>query len=156
MSSQTVSGCILGLPHFLETERCGPGHSDPKADTRRLQLGPAEFTGAHRLLPASLPEAPLASCRTWRCGVATQADLDPEVERVELRAPARGLKTGTQALGCRSKLCCELPDCLWVHTGSPALPGDLALWPWSFRSQSRHRKAPTGARWIHRSTQLAC
>ena len=37
----------------------------------------------------------------------------------ELRAPARGLRTGTQALGHRSKPCCELPDCLWVHTRSP-------------------------------------
>ena len=29
------------------------------------------------------PEAPLASCRTWTCGVAAQADLDLEVERSE-------------------------------------------------------------------------
>ena len=83
MSSQTASGCTPGLPHFLETEHCGPGCSDSKAGTRRLPLGPAGFTGAHRLLPAGHPEAPLASCRTWRCGVAAQADLDPKAERSE-------------------------------------------------------------------------
>ena len=46
------------------------------------------------LLPLAVPGEDL--------GVATQADLDPEAERVELRAPARGLRSGTQALGCRS------------------------------------------------------
>ena len=46
-SSQTVSGCTLGLLHFLETERCGPVRSDPKAGIRRLPLGPAGFTGAY-------------------------------------------------------------------------------------------------------------
>ena len=44
-------------------------------------LGPAGLTRAHWLLPAGRPEVPLASCRTWRCGVAAQADLDPEEER---------------------------------------------------------------------------
>ena len=73
-------------------------------------------------------------------------------KRGELRAPARGLRTGTQALGHRSKPCCELPDCLCVHTGSPTLPGNGVLWPRLFRSQSRHLEAPAGGRWIHQST----
>ena len=77
------------------------------------------------------------------------------LKRRELRAPARGLRTETQALGHRSKQHWELPDCLWVHTRSPSLPGDRALWPWQFRSQSRHPKAPAGACWIHRSTQTS-
>ena len=31
VSSQTASGCPPGRPHFLDTECCGPGCSDPKA-----------------------------------------------------------------------------------------------------------------------------
>ena len=31
--SQSASGCTPGFLHFLETECCGPGCSDPEADT---------------------------------------------------------------------------------------------------------------------------
>ena len=62
MSSQIASGHTPGPPYFLETECCGPGCSDPKAGTRRLLLGPAGFTGAHRPLPLASwkPHLPLS------------------------------------------------------------------------------------------------
>ena len=50
--------------------------------------GPLDSQEHTDFSPAGRPEAPQASCRTWRCGAAAQADLDQEAERVELRAPA--------------------------------------------------------------------
>ena len=83
MCSQTASGRTPGPPHFLETKCCGPGCSDPKAGARRLLLGPRWIHWSTLTSPAGCPEAPSASFRTWRCGTAAQADLDPEVERSE-------------------------------------------------------------------------
>ena len=142
--------CTADLLHCLDTGCCGPGCSDLKQTpegAHRGLLDSPEHTDSSQ--PASRkPLMPLAG--------PGDMELPPRLiwiwKRRDLRAPAGGLRTGTQAPCHRSKLCCELPDCLWEHTRSPALPGDRVQWLRLFRSQSRHLKAPAGACWIHQST----
>ena len=54
----------------------------PKQAPEGSCWGPLD-SSEHTDFSAGCPEVPLASFRTWRCGVAAQADLDLEAERSE-------------------------------------------------------------------------
>ena len=93
MSSHTASGCTPGLPHFLETECCGQAVQIPKQAPEGSCWG----------LLDSLEHTDFSPLAAWKplLPLAGPGDvvLPPRLIWIwklrDLRAPARGLRTGT-------------------------------------------------------------